>query len=180
MVAYLFWEGVGVWGVRIPVAWGCAIVNFVFWVGIGHAGTLISAILYLCRQRWRTGINRFAEAMTIFAVICAGIFPAIHVGRPWLEYWLAPYPNQMSVWPQFRSPLLWDAFAVSTYFTVSLLFWYIGMVPDLASLRDRAKGRARQITVWHFCAGLARLGPALARLRARLSAAGRRWRRRWS
>ena len=153
MVAYLFLEGVGVWGVRIPVAWGWAIVNFVFWIGIGHAGTLISAILFLCRQRWRTSINRFAEAMTIFAVMCAGVFPAIHVGRPWVEYWLAPYPNQMSLWPQFRSPLLWDAFAVSTYFTVSLLFWYVGMVPDLASLRDRAKGRARQILYGIFALG---------------------------
>jgi len=145
VVAYLFWEGVGVWGVGIPVAWGWAITNFVWWIGIGHAGTLISAILFLCRQRWRNSVNRFAEAMTIFAVMCAGIFPAIHVGRPWVEYWLAPYPNQMSLWPQFRSPLLWDAFAVSTYFTVSLMFWYVGMVPDLASLRDRARGRVRQI-----------------------------------
>ncbi len=145
MLCYLFLVGIGVWGVMVPVAWGFAIVNFVFWVGIGHAGTLISAILFLFRQKWRTGINRFAEAMTIFAVICAGLFPAIHTGRPWFDYWLFPYPNQMYVWPNFRSPLLWDVFAVSTYFTVSLLFWYTGMVPDLATLRDRAKSRVRKI-----------------------------------
>ncbi|HVP12077.1 MAG TPA: NrfD/PsrC family molybdoenzyme membrane anchor subunit [Phycisphaerae bacterium] len=145
MISYLFWEGVGVWGVNIPVGWGFAITNFVWWIGIGHAGTLISAILFLFRQSWRNSINRFAEAMTIFAVICAGVFPAIHIGRPWFVYWLAPYPNQMTVWPQFRSPLLWDVFAVSTYFTVSLLFWYTGMIPDLASLRDRATTRVRQI-----------------------------------
>ncbi len=145
MLAYLFWAGIGVWGVNMPVAWGFAIVNFVFWVGIGHAGTLISAILFLFRQKWRTGINRFAEAMTIFAVICAGLFPAIHTGRPWFDYWLFPYPNQMYVWPNFRSPLLWDVFAVSTYFTVSLLFWYTGMVPDLATLRDRAATKGRRI-----------------------------------
>ncbi len=145
MLSYLFLVGIGVWGVMIPVAWGFAIVNFVFWVGIGHAGTLISAILFLFRQKWRTAINRFAEAMTIFAVICAGMFPAIHTGRPWFDYWLFPYPNQMYVWPNFRSPLMWDVFAVSTYFTVSLLFWYTGMVPDLATLRDRAKTRGRRI-----------------------------------
>jgi len=145
MIGYLFFAGTGVWGINMPVAWGFAIINFVFWVGIGHAGTLISAILFLFRQKWRTSINRFAEAMTIFAVMCAGVFPAIHVGRPWFEYWLAPYPNQMQMWPQFRSPLLWDVFAVSTYFTVSLLFWYVGMVPDLATLRDRARTRVRQV-----------------------------------
>jgi Ni/Fe-hydrogenase subunit HybB-like protein len=145
MLAYLFWSGVGVWGIMVPVAWGFAIINFVFWVGIGHAGTLISAILFLFRQKWRTAINRFAEAMTIFAVICAGLFPAIHTGRPWFDYWLFPYPNQMRVWPNFRSPLLWDVFAVSTYFTVSLLFWYTGMVPDLATLRDRATTKARRV-----------------------------------
>ena len=137
-IGYLIATGVGVWGNNSPVFWGWPIVNFVFWIGIGHAGTLISAILFLFRQKWRTSINRFAEAMTIFAVICAGIFPAIHVGRVWLAYWLAPYPNQMSMWPNFRSPLLWDVFAVSTYATVSLLFWYLGMIPDLATLRDRA------------------------------------------
>ncbi|HEX4123712.1 MAG TPA: NrfD/PsrC family molybdoenzyme membrane anchor subunit, partial [Tepidisphaeraceae bacterium] len=136
-----------------PVAWGFPIVNFVFWVGIGHAGTLISAILFLFRQNWRTGINRFAEAMTIFAVVCAGMFPGIHVGRPWLAYWLFPLPNQMSMWPQFRSPLLWDVFAVSTYASVSLLFWYIGMVPDLATLRDRATSRVKQIFYGIFSLG---------------------------
>lgn len=145
MLAYLFTVGVGVWGLNVPVAWGFDITNFVFWVGIGHAGTLISAILFLFRQKWRTSINRFAEGMTIFAVICAGIFPAIHTGRPWFDYWLFPYPNQMQMWPNFRSPLMWDVFAVSTYFTVSLMFWYVGMIPDLATLRDRAKTRLRQI-----------------------------------
>ena len=145
MIGYLIVTGVGVWGVNNPVGWGFAIVNFVFWVGIGHAGTLISAILFLLRQKWRTSINRFAEAMTIFAVICAGIFPGIHVGRVWLAYWLFPLPNNQAVWPNFRSPLLWDVFAVGTYATVSLLFWYTGMVPDLATLRDRARGRTRQI-----------------------------------
>jgi molybdopterin-containing oxidoreductase family membrane subunit len=138
-VAYLFAKGVGIWGVNIPVGWGFAIVNFVWWIGIGHAGTLISAILLLFRQEWRTSINRFAEAMTLFAVACAGMFPILHLGRPWLFYWLLPYPNQMNLWPQFRSPLIWDVFAVTTYATVSLLFWYVGLVPDLASLRDRAK-----------------------------------------
>jgi molybdopterin-containing oxidoreductase family membrane subunit len=145
MIGYLIVTGVGVWGVNNPVGWGFAIVNFVFWVGIGHAGTLISAILFLLRQKWRTSINRFAEAMTIFAVVCAGIFPGIHIGRVWLAYWLFPLPNNQAVWPNFRSPLLWDVFAVGTYATVSLLFWYTGMVPDLATLRDRARGRTRQI-----------------------------------
>ena len=145
MITYLVFTGVGVWGVNNPVGWGFAIVNFVFWVGIGHAGTLISAILFLFRQRWRTSINRFAEAMTIFAVMCAGIFPGIHVGRVWVTYWMAPMPNQMAMWPNFRSPLLWDVFAVGTYFTVSLLFWYTGMIPDLATFRDRAKGKLRKI-----------------------------------
>jgi len=142
-IGYLVTTGIGVWGLQVPVGWGYAIVNFVFWVGIGHAGTLISAILFLLRQRWRTSINRFAEAMTIFAVVCAGLFPGIHVGRIWLAYWLFPIPNQMSMWPNFRSPLLWDVFAVGTYATVSLLFWYMGMIPDLASIRDRAKTRLR-------------------------------------
>jgi len=145
LILYLLLTGVGVWGNNQPAAWGFPIVNFVFWVGIGHAGTLISAILFLFRQNWRTGINRFAEAMTIFAVSCAGIFPGIHVGRAWLAYWLFPYPNQMAMWPQFRSPLLWDVFAVSTYATVSALFWYMGMVPDLATFRDRAKTKPAQI-----------------------------------
>ena len=138
LTGYLFVTGVGIWGNNSPVFWGFPIVNFVFWVGIGHAGTLISAILFLFRQHWRTSINRFAEAMTVFAVVCAGIFPAIHVGRVWYVYWLAPYPNPMGMWPNFRSPLLWDVFAVSTYMTVSVLFWYLGMIPDLATLRDRA------------------------------------------
>ncbi len=144
MVAYLFWNGTGVWGLNNPVGWGYAIVNFVFWVGIGHAGTLISAILYLFRQQWRTAINRSAEAMTIFAVICALLFPGIHVGRVWVAYWMLPIPNQMEMWPQFKSPLLWDVFAVSVYFAVSLIFWYVGMVPDLATLRDRAKSGIRR------------------------------------
>src|SRR5436853_2389364 len=139
-LTYLVLKGVGIWGVNIPVGWGFAIVNFVWWIGIGHAGTLISAILLLLKQTWRTSINRFAEAMTLFAVMCAGMFPLIHTGRPWLAiYWLFPYPNTMGVWPQFRSPLIWDVFAVSTYATVSFLFWYIGLVPDLATLRDRAR-----------------------------------------
>ena len=137
-VTWLFIRGVGIWGINIPVGWGFAIVNFVWWIGIGHAGTLISAILLLLHQSWRTSINRFAEAMTLFAVMCAGVFPVLHTGRPWLAYWLFPYPNTMAIWPQFRSPLLWDVFAVSTYATVSALFWFIGLVPDLATLRDRA------------------------------------------
>ncbi|MGD9899711.1 MAG: NrfD/PsrC family molybdoenzyme membrane anchor subunit [Calditrichaceae bacterium] len=153
MIAYLFWEGIGIWGVNIPVGWGWAIVNFVFWVGIGHAGTLISAVLFLFRQRWRTSINRFAEAMTIFAVICALIFPGIHVGRAWVAYWMFPIPNQMGMWPNFRSPLLWDVFAVSTYFSVSLMFWYVGLIPDLATLRDRAKSRLKKIIFGIFSLG---------------------------
>ncbi|GMU84352.1 MAG: polysulfide reductase chain C [Planctomycetota bacterium] len=153
MVGYLFLTGVGVWNLNNPVGWGFDITNFVVWVGIGHAGTLISAILFLFRQKWRTAINRFAEAMTIFAVICALLFPGIHVGRVWLAYWMFPLPNQMAMWPNFRSPLLWDVFAVGTYFTVSLLFWYLGMVPDLATLRDRAK---HKIAKWAY--GFASLG----------------------
>ncbi len=137
-VAYLFYRGVGIWGINIPVGWGFAIINFVWWIGIGHAGTLISAFLLLMNQSWRTSINRFAEAMTIFAVMCAGLFPILHLGRPWLFYWLLPYPSSMNVWPQFRSPLMWDVFAVSTYATVSLVFWFIGLLPDLATLRDRS------------------------------------------
>jgi Ni/Fe-hydrogenase subunit HybB-like protein len=139
VVIYLLAFGVGIWGIDIPVAWAFAITSFVWWIGIGHAGTLISAILLLMHQKWRTSINRIAEAMTIFAVMCAGTFPLLHLGRPWFFYWLVPYPNTMGVWPQFRSALVWDVFAVSTYFTVSLLFWYMGMVPDLATLRDRAQ-----------------------------------------
>ncbi len=138
-VAYLLAIGVGIWGINIPVAWGFAIVNFVWWIGIGHAGTLISAILLLLHQEWRTSINRFAEAMTLFAVACAGMFPLLHLGRPWFFYWLFPYPSTMGVWPQFRSPLVWDVFAVSTYATVSFLFWFVGLIPDLATLRDRAR-----------------------------------------
>jgi len=144
MLGYLFFEGVGVWGLNVPVSWGWAIINFVFWVGIGHAGTLISAILFLLRQKWRTSINRFAEAMTIFAVTCALIFPGVHVGRIWVAYWLFPYPNQMAMWPNFRSPLEWDIFAVFTYFLVSAMFWFVGLVPDLATLRDRAKNITRK------------------------------------
>ena len=145
-VTWLFLRGVGIWGLDIPVGWGFAIINFVWWIGIGHAGTLISAILLLFKQQWRNSINRFAEAMTIFAVVCAGMFPVIHVGRPWLGYWLLPYPNTMNVWPQFRSPLLWDVFAVSTYATISVVFWYIGMVPDLGTMRDRAQSKFAQFT----------------------------------
>jgi Ni/Fe-hydrogenase subunit HybB-like protein len=144
-VSYLLAVGVGIWGINIPVAWGFAIVNFVWWIGIGHAGTLISAILLLLHQKWRTSINRFAEAMTLFAVACAGLFPLLHMGRPWFFYWLLPYPNTMNIWPQFRSPLVWDVFAVSTYGTVSLLFWYVGLIPDLATLRDTTKNRLAQI-----------------------------------
>ncbi len=144
-VGYLLIKGVGIWGINIPVGWGFAIVNFVWWIGIGHAGTLISAILLLLRQQWRTSINRFAEAMTLFAVACAGMFPLLHMGRPWLFFWLMPYPNPMWLWPQFRSPLVWDVFAVSTYATVSLLFWFVGLVPDLATLRDRARNRAAKV-----------------------------------
>jgi Ni/Fe-hydrogenase subunit HybB-like protein len=144
-IAYLLVEGVGIWGVNIPIAWGFAIVNFVWWIGIGHAGTLISAILLLLKQKWRTSINRFAEAMTLFAVACAGLFPLLHMGRPWFFYWLLPYPNTMEIWPQWRSPLVWDVFAVSTYFLVSLLFWYVGLIPDLATLRDRSTSRVGRI-----------------------------------
>ena len=145
-IGMLFARGIGIWGVNAPVGWGFAIVNFVWWIGIGHAGTLISAILLLLRQEWRTSINRFAEAMTLFAVAQAGLFPLLHLGRPWLAYWLIPYPNTMALWPQWRSPLVWDVFAVSTYATVSLLFWYVGLIPDLATLRDRAKKKIAQIT----------------------------------
>ncbi len=144
-VAYLLMQGVGIWGVTIPIAWGFAIINFVWWIGIGHAGTLISAILLLLKQTWRSSINRFAEAMTLFAVMCAGLFPLLHLGRPWLFYWLLPYPNTMTTWPNFRSPLVWDVFAVSTYFTISLLFWFQAVVPDLATLRDRAVSRIAKI-----------------------------------
>jgi molybdopterin-containing oxidoreductase family membrane subunit len=144
MVGYTLFTGIGAWGNNSPVFWAFDIINFVFWVGIGHAGTLISAILFIFRKRWRNAIARFAEAMTIFAVMCAGLFPLIHVGRPWLAFWLAPYPNQRGLWTNFRSPLLWDVFAVSTYFAVSAMFWYLGLLPDLASLRDRTESRIRK------------------------------------
>ncbi len=144
-LGHLFLKGVGIYGVNIPVGWGWDITNFVWWIGIGHAGTLISAILLLLRQEWRNSINRFAEAMTLFAVACASLYPVVHLGRPWVLYWLFPYPSTMGVWPQFRSPLVWDVFAVSTYATISLLFWFIGLIPDLATLRDRAKSRFAQI-----------------------------------
>ncbi len=148
MLTFLVWNGIGVWGNNRPVGWAWDITNFVFWIGIGHAGTLISAILFLFRQKWRTSINRSAEAMTLFAVMCAGIFPLFHTGRPWRAYWLFPIPNtDINIWQNFRSPLIWDVFAVSTYFTVSLLFWFTGLVPDLATLRDRATTKIRQ---WVF------------------------------
>jgi Ni/Fe-hydrogenase subunit HybB-like protein len=153
-LTYLLLKGTGIWGINIPVGWGFAIINFVWWIGIGHAGTLISAILLLLKQDWRTSINRFAEAMTLFAVACALLFPLVHTGRPWLAaYWLLPYPNSMGIWPQFRSPLVWDVFAVSTYGTVSLLFWYTGLVPDLATLRDRAKHKWTQWIFGMFALG---------------------------
>ena len=146
-VGHLLLTGIGIWGNNVPVGWAFDIINFVWWIGIGHAGTLISAILLLFRQQWRTSINRFAEAMTLFAVACAAMFPLLHTGRPWLAaYWLLPYPNTMTLWPQFRSPLMWDVFAVTTYFTVSLLFWFTGLVPDLATLRDRAQSRTARVT----------------------------------
>jgi molybdopterin-containing oxidoreductase family membrane subunit len=141
----LFWRGVGVWGNNIPVNWGMAISNYIWWLGLGHAGTLISAMLLLLNQQWRNSLNRFAEAMTLFAVVCAGLYPILHLGRPWYFYWMAPYPSTMGVWPQFRSPLTWDFFAVLTYLIVSVLFWYIGIIPDLASVRDRAKRPGAQI-----------------------------------
>ena len=145
-ITYLVLTGIGIWGNNVPVGWAFDIINFVWWIGIGHAGTLISAILLLFRQEWRTSINRFAEAMTLFAVACAAMFPLFHTGRPWLAaYWLLPYPNTMGIWPQFRSPLMWDVFAVSTYATVSALFWFVGLIPDLATLRDRARGRATRV-----------------------------------
>ena len=153
LLSYQISTGVGVWGNRHPVMWAWDIVNFVWWIGIGHAGTLISAILFLLRQRWRTGVNRAAEAMTIFAVMCAGIYPAMHVGRVWYDWWLFPIPTANSIWPQFRSPLMWDVFAVSTYFTVSVLFWYMGLVPDLAVMRDRARTRLRQFFYGLFALG---------------------------
>jgi Ni/Fe-hydrogenase subunit HybB-like protein len=147
------WQGLGLWGINMPVAWGFDITNFVFWIGIGHAGTLISAILFLLRQQWRTGIARFAEAMTIFAVMCAGLFPILHLGRPWLPLYLMPYPNQHGLWVNFMSPLVWDVFAVSTYFTVSLVFWYVGLVPDFATLRDRTTNKIKKLVYSIFSLG---------------------------
>src|SRR5512147_1986693 len=144
-ITNLVFVGIGLWGVNVPVAWGIDILNFVWWIGIGHAGTLISAILLLLRQRWRTSINRFAEAMTLFAVAQAGMYPIFQLGRPWLAYWLFPYPNTMGIWPQFRSPLMWDVFAVSTYATVSAMFWFVGLIPDFATLRDRARSKPFQM-----------------------------------
>jgi molybdopterin-containing oxidoreductase family membrane subunit len=144
-VTYLVYKGIGIWGNNQPSGWGFDIINFVWWIGIGHAGTLISAILLLLKQRWRNSINRFAEAMTIFAVMCAGLYPLLHTGRPWLAYWMFPYPNILAMWPQFRSPLIWDVFAVSTYMTVSIVFWYVGLIPDFATLRDRSRKRVPQI-----------------------------------
>src|SRR5579871_667419 len=150
----LFGKGVGIWGIRTPVMWGFAITNFVWWIGIGHAGTLISAILLLLQQKWRNSINRFAEAMTLFAVACAGLYPLLHTGRPWNDYWLLPLgPNILGMWPQWRSPLLWDVFAVSTYATVSLLFWYVGLIPDLATLRDRSQHRVGRTLYGFFAMG---------------------------
>ena len=146
-ITNLVFVGIGLWGVNVPIAWGIDILNFVWWIGIGHAGTLISAILLLLRQRWRTSINRFAEAMTLFAVAQAGMYPIFHLGRPWLMYWLFPYPNTMGIWPQFRSPLMWDVFAVSTYATVSAMFWFVGLIPDFATLRDRARSKDRKSVV---------------------------------
>ena len=160
------------------MGWAFDITNFVFWVGIGHAGTLISAILFLFRQKWRTAINRFAEAMTIFAVVCAGMFPLIHLGRPWFAYWLFPYPNYMLIWPQFKSPLIWDVFAVSTYMTVSMLFWYMGMIPDLATFRDRAKTRLKHTIYGILSLGWRGSGGTGTATRRR-TCSWRRWRRRW-
>jgi len=144
-ITHLVFTGIGIWGNNVPIGWAFDIINFVWWIGIGHAGTLISAILLLLRQQWRTSINRFAEAMTLFAVASAGLFPLLHAGRPWLLYWMLPYPNTMGIWPQFRSPLMWDVFAISTYGTVSALFWFIGLIPDFATLRDRARSKPFQI-----------------------------------
>jgi len=152
-VGYLLFKGVGIWGINIPIAWGFAITNFVWWIGIGHAGTFISAILLLLHQKWRTTINRLTEAMTLFAVMCAGMFPLLHLGRPWVFFWLLPYPDTMKLWPQFRSPLVWDVFAVSTYFLVSLMFWYLGVMPDLATVRDKAKTKWKKIIYGISCMG---------------------------
>ena len=171
-LAYLVVKGIGIWGNNVPVGWAFEITNFVWWIGIGHAGTLISAILLLLKQTWRTSINRFAEAMTLFAVACAAIFPAIHTGRPWLDYWLLPYPNTMGVWPQFRSPIMWDVFAVSTYATVSLLFWFVGLIPDLATLRDRSQSRTGRVVYGMLAMGWRGSARHWYQLRDRVPAAG--------
>ena len=173
-------QGVGIWGINIPVAWGFAIVNFVWWIGIGHAGTFISAILLLLLQKWRTSINRLTEAMTLFAVACAGIFPLLHLGRPWIFYWLFPYPDTMGLWPQFRSPLVWDVFAVSTYFTVSLIFWYIGLIPDLATLRDKRYNQGTPGNLRNAGSWLARAPPCTGNVTNRPICSWLGWRRRWS
>jgi molybdopterin-containing oxidoreductase family membrane subunit len=152
-ITMLLLKGIGIWGNNQPTGWGFDIINFVWWIGIGHAGTLISAVLLLMKQKWRNSINRFAEAMTIFAVMCAGLYPLLHTGRPWVAYWLFPYPNILGLWPQFRSPLIWDVFAVSTYMTVSIVFWIVGMIPDFATLRDRAQTKFARLAF-----GMASLG----------------------
>ncbi len=172
-ITYLFVVGVGIWGIMIPVAWGFAIVNFVWWIGIGHAGTLISAILLLLHQDWRTSINRFAEAMTLFAVACAGLYPILHLGRPWFFYWLIPYPATTGVWPQFRSPLIWDFFAVSTYGTISLVFWYIGLIPDMATLRDRTHNWLAKVIYGVLAMGWRNSARHWQRYQTRLSVARR-------
>ena len=178
-IAVLLRYGVGVWGVNVPVAWGFAIINFVWWIGIGHAGTLISAILFLFHQEWRTSINRFAEAMTLFAVTCAGIFPLLHMGRPWYFYWLLPYPNTMALLAAVPQCLVFDVFAVSTYLTVSFLFWYVGLIPDLATCRDRAQSRFGRIVFGLFAldgGGRHGIGSAMKRS----TCCSPDWRRRWS
>src|SRR5450631_891478 len=153
-ISWTLYKGIGAWGNNIPVGWAFGIINFVWWIGIGHAGTLISAILLLFQQKWRTSINRFAEAMTLFAVICALLFPLLHTGRPWFAaYWLMPYPSVQRIWPQFKSPLTWDVFAVSTYFTISLLFWFLGLVPDLAALRESTKSKTKRFIYGLFAMG---------------------------
>ena len=173
-VTWLFYKGVGIWGINIPVAWGFAIVNFVWWIGIGHAGTFISAILLLVFQKWRNSINRFTEAMTLFAVACAGMFPILHLGRPWVFYWIVPYPNTMGLWPQLAQPAgVGFVRGQSTYFIVSLLFWYVGIIPDLATLRDRSTARWKQVLFGLGCARLAGFGDALAAVQDDVPAPGR-------
>lgn len=152
-VSWLFIRGVGIWGINIPVGWGFAIVTFIWWIGIGHAGTLISAILLLLRQNWRTSINRFAETMTLFAVVCAGLYPILHLGRPWLFFWIIPYPNTYALWPQFRSALAWDLFAITAYGTTSALFWFVGLIPDLAAMRDTTQNRLLKFIYGFFAMG---------------------------